>query len=68
MGLEQQDKENESFIFIKLIAKSIKSTPPKRFIFEKYSIDQRGSEEIQVSSEEEMETFRSRSAKLDFVP
>ena len=74
MGLGQQDRKNELFNIITLIAKKaiykcrLKATPPNRFIFEKYLIDQRSSEEILVSSEDEMEFFRSRWAKLDFVP
>ena len=71
MGLEQQDKDNELFNIIILIAKKTiqkcrwKALPPNRFIFEKYLIDQHSSE---VSSEDETKIFKSRWAKLDFVP
>ena len=77
MSLEQQDKENNELfniiilitIFLLTIYKCIlKATPLNRFIFQKYLIDQRRPEEIQVLSEDEMEFFRSRWDKLDLVP
>ena len=74
MGLEQQDKDNELCNIIILIAQKTiqkcrwKATTPNRFIFEKYLIDQHSSEELQVSPENETKFFKSRWAKLDFVP
>ena len=64
MGLEQQGKENELLTFIILIAKHnkcrVKAIPPNRYIFEKYLNDQRRSEEIFFSSENDREIFRCR--------